>query len=90
MWFAGLPAAFCGWMLEAIKHAGDNPPALNGAGYNLARTAAAGIYGIFDTVCHFFSGSFLMSRSFFYSWPTLINIAEELHIPSCENSRFPV
>ena len=39
MWFAGLPAAFCGWMLEAVKQAGDNPPALDGAGYNLVRTA---------------------------------------------------
>ena len=27
MWFAGLPAAVCGRTLEAIKQAGDNPPA---------------------------------------------------------------
>ena len=27
MWIAGLPAAVCGWKLEAVKHAGDNPPA---------------------------------------------------------------
>ena len=27
MWFAGLPTAFCGWKLEAVKQAGDNPPA---------------------------------------------------------------
>ena len=27
----------CGWMLEAVKQAGDNPPAFIGAGYNLAR-----------------------------------------------------
>lgn len=27
MWFAGLPAAFRGWKLEAVKQAGDNPPA---------------------------------------------------------------
>lgn len=38
MWFAGLPAAFCGWMLEAVKQAGDNPPAENGAGYNSTLT----------------------------------------------------
>jgi len=37
MWFAGLPTAVCGWMLEAVKQAGDNPPAFLGAGYNLAR-----------------------------------------------------
>ena len=37
MWFAGLPTAVCGWMLEAVKQAGDNPPAFIGAGYNLAR-----------------------------------------------------
>ena len=27
VWIAGLPAAVCGWKLEAEKHAGDNPPA---------------------------------------------------------------
>ena len=43
MWIAGLPAAVCGWKLEAEKHAGDNPPAEPGAGYNLAYTAGRGI-----------------------------------------------
>ena len=43
MWTAGLPAAVCGWKLEAEKHAGDNPPAEPGAGYNLAYTAGRGI-----------------------------------------------
>jgi len=37
MWFADLPAAVCGWMMGAVKQAGDNPPAENGAGYNSAR-----------------------------------------------------
>ena len=27
MWTAGLPAAFCGWKLEATKRVGGNPPA---------------------------------------------------------------
>ena len=43
VWIAGLPAAVCGWKLEAEKHAGDNPPAEPGAGYNLAYTAGRGI-----------------------------------------------
>jgi len=34
-WFAGLPPAFCGRMLEAVKSAGDDPPA-SCAGYNMA------------------------------------------------------
>ena len=42
MWFAGLPAAFCGWKLEAIKRLGGDPPVRKGAGYNEVYTAAAG------------------------------------------------
>ena len=42
MWLAGLPAAVCGWKLEAVKHTGSNPPVLEGAGYNEVYTAAAG------------------------------------------------
>ena len=41
-WFAGLPAAVCGWKLEAVKRAGGDPPVLEGAGYNGAYTAFAG------------------------------------------------
>ena len=41
-WFAGLPAAVCGWKLEAVKRAGGNPPVLLGAGYNEIYTANAG------------------------------------------------
>ena len=43
MWFAGLPAAVRGRKLEAVKQAGDDPPAESGAGYNLAHTAAAAV-----------------------------------------------
>ena len=42
VWIAGLPAAVCGWKLEAVKHTGSNPPVLEGAGYNEVYTAAAG------------------------------------------------
>ena len=31
-WFAGLPAAFCGWMLEAVKPDRGDPPVPEGAG----------------------------------------------------------
>ena len=41
-WFAGLPSAFCGWMLEAIKRAAGDPPGLEGAGYNGVYTAKRG------------------------------------------------
>ena len=43
MWFAGLPAAVRGRKLEAVKQAGDDPPAESGAGYYLAHTAAAAV-----------------------------------------------
>jgi len=46
-WFAGLPAAVCGWMLEAIKRLGGDPPVRKGAGYNEAYTATAGFYMLF-------------------------------------------
>ena len=46
-WFAGLPAAFCGWTLEAIKPDRDDPPVQNGAGFGGAYTAAAGQFYIF-------------------------------------------
>ena len=41
-WFAGLPSAFCGRMLEAIKRAAGDPPGLEGAGYNGVYTAERG------------------------------------------------
>lgn len=41
-WFAGLPAAVCGWKLEAVKRTGGDPPVLLGAGYNEIYTANAG------------------------------------------------
>ena len=37
------PGCLRGWKLEAVKQAGDNPPAESGAGYNLAHTAAAAV-----------------------------------------------
>ena len=43
-WFAGLPAAVCGWMLEAVKRTGGDPPVLKGAGYNGVYTASAGVF----------------------------------------------
>jgi len=48
-WFAGLPAAVCGWMLEAIKRLGGDPPVRKGAGYNEAYTAAAGFLYVFQS-----------------------------------------
>ena len=54
MWFAGLPTAVCGWMLEAVKQAGDNPPAFIGAGYNLARCKMNGDF-VRGRRSHFFA-----------------------------------
>ena len=65
LWFAGLPAAFRGWKLEAVKQAGGDPPVRKGAGYNEVYTAAAG--HIFQTGCFpvFFQVYF---RNFFYDF----------------------
>ena len=48
VWIAGLPAACCGWMLEAEKHVGSNPPGQIGAGYNGVYTAFAGFLYAFS------------------------------------------
>ena len=49
-WFAGLPAAVCGWTLEAIKPDRGDPPVQNGAGFDGAYTAAAGHLYIFPRI----------------------------------------
>ena len=49
-WFAGLPAAVCGWTLEAIKPDRGDPPVQNGAGFDGAYTAAAGHLFIFPRI----------------------------------------
>ena len=58
MWFAGLPAAVCGWMLEAVKRVGGDPPVRKGAGYNEVYTAAAGFLYARGTSVPLFSASF--------------------------------
>lgn len=50
VWTAGLPAAFCGWTLEAIKPDRGDPPVQNGAGFDGAYTAAAGHLFIFPRI----------------------------------------
>ena len=49
-WFAGLPAAVCGWTLEAIKPDRGDPPVQNGAGFDGANTTAAGHLFIFPRI----------------------------------------
>ena len=65
LWFAGLPAAFRGWKLEAVKQAGGDPPVRKGAGYNEVYTATAG--HVFQTGCFpvFFQVYF---SNFFYDF----------------------
>ena len=53
-WFAGLPAAVCGWTLEAIKPDRGDPPVQNGAGFDGAYTAAAGHFFIFPRIAQNF------------------------------------
>ena len=74
-WFAGLPSAFCGWMLEAIKRAAGDPPGLEGAGYNGVYTAERGtgtyksrvISALFIIPSH--TEDKLKGFQFIFSWP---------------------
>ena len=60
-WFAGLPAAVCGWTLEAIKPDRGDPPVQNRAGFDGAYTAAAGHLFIFPRIAQIYVFIFYVS-----------------------------